>query len=245
MIRVLAFIRRLPGVSRDAFRTHYEEIHVPIALPFLTGTSGYVRHHIREELYGKADFDCMTRFEYPDAAVVRAVFERIEGPQAEAIRRDERTFMDKPAIVFFPVEEASANGRQPARASEARSEPKASEVHSGRPKASEVHEAGRQPAEGLRLLVCARRPPAEDASRFRARFLEDHLPALRAALLLPHATRPQLALPGAAQSRGFDAVVEIAAAGAGEIASWARALEAEGAQVIAAGVSVHETRMAG
>ena len=213
MIRVLAFIRRLPGVSRDAFRTHYEEIHVPIALPFLTGTSGYVRHHIREELYGKADFDCMTRFEYPDAAVVRAVFERTEGPQAEAIRRDERTFMDKPAIVFFPVEEAGGSGDEP--------------------------------SDAVRLLVCVRRPRAEDAGRFRARFLEDHLPALRAALLLPHATRPQFALPGAAQSRGFDAVVEIAAAGAGEIASWARALEAEGAQVIAAGVSVHETRMAG
>ena len=96
MIRVLAFIRRLPGVSRDAFRTHYEEIHVPIALPLLTGTSGYVRHHVREELYGRADFDCMTRFEYPDPATVRAVFERTEGPQAEAIRHDERGFMDKP-----------------------------------------------------------------------------------------------------------------------------------------------------
>ena len=40
-------------------------------------------------------------------------------------------------------------------------------------------------------------------------------------------------------------MIEIAAAGSGEIARWARALEAEGGQVIAAGVSVHETRMPG
>jgi hypothetical protein len=213
VIRVLAFIRRLPGVSRDAFRTHYEEIHVPIALPFLTGTSGYVRYHVREELFGRADFDCMTRFEYPDAAAVKAVFERTEGPQAEAIRRDERSFMDKPAIVFFPVEEAPASERPPA-------------------------------GDAL-LLVCARRPAAEEASGFRRRLLETHLPALRAAVEAPRGARPQFALPGAAQSRGFDAVIEIAAAGAGEIASWARALEVQGAQVIAASVSVHETRMPG
>jgi hypothetical protein len=110
MIRVLAFMRRLPGVTRDAFREHYETVHVPIALPFLTGTAGYVRHHVREEIHGAPGFDCMTRFDYPDGAALKAVFEQTEGPQAEVIRRDERTFMDKPAIVFFPVEEAEGWG---------------------------------------------------------------------------------------------------------------------------------------
>ena len=110
MIRVLAFMRRLPGVTRDAFREHYESVHVPIALPFLTGTAGYVRHHVREEIHGSPGFDCMTRFDYPDAATLKAVFEQTEGPQADAIRRDERSFMDKPAIVFFPVEEAEGWG---------------------------------------------------------------------------------------------------------------------------------------
>jgi hypothetical protein len=215
LIRVLAFIRRLPGVSRDAFRTHYEEIHVPTALPFLTGTSGYVRHHVREEIHGAADFDCMTRFDYPDAAVVRAVFERTEGPQADAVRRDERTFMDKPAIVFFPVEEAPGWGEA---------------------------QAGSQ---GARLLVCVRRPETEPLGSFRARFLGDALPALRAAALEPRWYRPQLALPGAVPVRGFDAVTEFEAAGPGELARWARALEADGAAVIAVRVSVHETRMPG
>jgi len=215
LIRVLAFIRRLPGVSRDEFRSHYEEIHVPIALPSLAGTTGYVRHHVREEIHGAADFDCMTRFEYPDAAAVRAVYERTEGPQGDAIRRDERTFMDKPAIVFFPVEESPAWG----------------EARAG--------------TEGARLLVCVRRPEAEPPGSFRARFLGEALPALRAAALGPRWTRPQFALPGAAQSRGFDAVTEIGAEGAGELARWARALEAKGAGVIAVRVSVHETRMQG
>jgi uncharacterized protein (TIGR02118 family) len=215
VIRVLAFIRRLPGISRDAFRNHYEEIHVPIALPFLTGTSGYVRHHVREELYGRADFDCMTRFEYPDPATVRAVFECTEGPEADAIRRDERTFMDKPAIVFFPVEEGQTWGQVESE------------------------------TDAARLLVCVRLPEAKPPGSFRAHLLDDSLPALRAAVGDPRWVRPQFALPGAAHSPGFDAVIEIAAAGSGEIARWARELEAEGTEVIAAGVSVHETRMPG
>jgi uncharacterized protein (TIGR02118 family) len=215
MIRVLAFIRRLPGVSRDAFRAHYEEIHVPIALPFLAGTVGYLRQHVREELHGAADFDCMTRFEYPDAAAVRAVFERTEAPQADAIRRDERTFMDKPAIVFFPVEEGLPWEATP-------------------PRAGPAH-----------LVVCVRRPEGEKPARFRARFQETSLPALRAAAEDAGWCRPQFARSGMAQGAGFDAVTEIGAAGPGDLVRWARGLEAEGAGVIAVLVSVHETRMPG
>jgi uncharacterized protein (TIGR02118 family) len=215
MIRVLAFMRRLPDVSRDAFRAHYEEVHVPIALPFLTGTTGYVRQHVREELFGRTDFDCMTRFDYPDPATVRAVFERTEGPQADAIRRDERTFMDKPAIVFFPVEEGP------------------------------VWEQTTTGARTAQLLVCVRRPEAESPASFRARFLDESLPALRTAVVAPRSARTQLALPGAAPGGGFDVVTEIEAEGAGQIARWAQALEAAGASVIAARVSLHETPMPG
>ena len=233
MIRVLAFIRRLPGISRDAFRSHYEEVHVPTALPTLGGITGYVRHHVREEIHGAPGFDCMTRFDYRDGAAVRDALSRIEGPQGDAIRRDELTFMDKPANVFFAVEEAPASGPQPAR-----SEPQASEVHSG-------WEATPARAERARLLVCVRRSEVEEIARFRARFLDERLPALRAAVEDARWCRPQWALPGVAQGTGFDAVTEIGAAGAGELARWARALEAEGAQVIAVRVSVHETRMQG
>ena len=214
MIRVFAFMRRLPGVSRDAFRTHYEEIHVPIALPFLTGTSGYVRHHVREELYGKPDFDCMTRFDYPDAAAVQAVFARTEGPAAETIRRDERIFMDKPAIVFFPVEEAPGWG---------------------------VRESS---VEATRLLVCLRGAEAEGRrlSTLAAAGARVFRPCAPRSVTRAGAARTSAFSPRR-RAEGFDAVIEIAAEGAGEIASWARAREAEGASVVAVRVSVHETRM--
>jgi len=213
VLRVLAFIRRLPGVSRDEFRSHYEEIHVPTALPVLAGICGYVRYHLREEIHGTPDFDCMTRFEYPDAAAARDAFVRTEGPEGEAIRRDERTFMDKPAIVFFPVEEAAS-------------------WQAATPRARPAH-----------LLLCVRRPPGEAPAGFRRRFQEDQLPALRAAALDAVWCRPQWALPDLAEAASFDAVTELGAAGVGDLPRWARSLEAEGARVIAVRVSVHETPM--
>ena len=215
MIRVLALIRRLPGVSRDAFRSHYEGVHVATALPSLEGIVGYVRHHLREEIHGAPSFDCMTRFDYRDADAVRATLARVEGPQGDAIRRDELSFMDKPANEFFAVEAAPIWEKTASRAGSAR------------------------------LLVCVRRPEGEEPARFRARFSDDSLPALRAAVEDARWCLPQWARPGVAQGAGFDVVTELGAAGAGDVAGWARALEAGGAGVIALRVSVHETRIQG
>ncbi|MFI5321925.1 MAG: EthD domain-containing protein, partial [Myxococcota bacterium] len=149
---MFAFIRRRADITRDAFRSHYEEIHVPTALPCLGGILRYERQHIREEIFGAPGFDCMSRFDYRDGAAVRAALERIEGPQGDAIRRDELLFMDKPANFFFAVEEAPTWEATPARAGRAR------------------------------LLVCVRRPQAEALAGFRARFLAEGLPTLRAAV---------------------------------------------------------------
>jgi hypothetical protein len=119
VIRVLAFIKRRPDVSRDAFRAHYEGVHVPTALPLLAGTAAYVRHHLREELHGVPEFDCMTAFDYPDPALLGAVLARVEGPGGAAVRADELSFMDTAANFFFAVEEDSAwPGAAPAAAAE-------------------------------------------------------------------------------------------------------------------------------
>jgi hypothetical protein len=213
MIRVLAFMRRLPGVSRDAFREHYEKIHVPTALPTLGGILAYVRHHVREEILGAPGFDCMTRFDYRDGAAIRSALARIQGPEGEAIHRDERLFMDAPANVFFPAEEAEGWGTPGAGAN--------------------------------RLLVCVRRPEAEPAATFRARFQQRALPTLRSAAGAAGWCRPHWALAGLAQGQGFNLVAQLGEAVAGQIAAWARPLEAEGALVVATRVSVHETPMPG
>jgi hypothetical protein len=155
MIRVHAFMVRLPSVSRDEFREHYEQIHVPTALPILGGTQTYVRHHVREELHGAPPFDCMTLFEYPDPATIATVFARVAGPEAAAVHADEDTFMHVPSNFYFPVAPGPTWQATPERATR------------------EI------------ALVCARRQPGEDTARFRERFASEALPRLRGALSDP------------------------------------------------------------
>ena len=112
-MKTLALIARRPDITRDEFRDHYEEIHAPLAVrTLLEGTTRYVRHHVREELFGSPVFDVVTAFWYRDAAAAVEVMRRTETPAGEAIRRDELTFMNKPANTFFAVTEQVVRGAE-------------------------------------------------------------------------------------------------------------------------------------
>lgn len=107
MIKALALIKRLPGTDRDAFREHYETVHVPLALPLLDGLERYVRYHVHSNRYGDFAFDVLSAFWYRDRAATDEVFSRLASAEGEAILADELTFMDKPANRFFAVSERS------------------------------------------------------------------------------------------------------------------------------------------
>ncbi|MBI4516553.1 MAG: EthD domain-containing protein [Deltaproteobacteria bacterium] len=105
-MKIIALIVRRHELARAEFRRHYEEVHAPLALRHFDQFSGYVRNHVAEEIAGgPAGFDCLTEFWYRDRAALAGVLAYLESPAAEPIRRDETTFMDKAANVFFPVEE--------------------------------------------------------------------------------------------------------------------------------------------
>ena len=107
MIKTLALIKRRPGIDRDAFREHYETVHVPLALPVLEGLRRYVRYHVLSDRFGDLAFDVLTGFWYRDRAATDEVFSRLASPEGKAILADELMFMDKPANRFFAVSERS------------------------------------------------------------------------------------------------------------------------------------------
>lgn len=211
-MRVLAFLKRRADHTREAFRAHYEAVHVPTALPVVgPALRHYVRHHLREELWGRAGFDCLTAVEYPDEAAMQALLGVLAGPEGEAIRRDELSFMDKPANRWVVVAPApGATGPLPE-------------------------------GDASQLLVCVRAPEAADAGAFRTAFAGAPLAGLRKALGAGRRCRAQLALAGSAGPPLFDAVVQIEGEEAPGLAEWARELEASGARAVAARVSVHAT----
>jgi EthD domain-containing protein len=112
-MKTLALIARRPDLSRGEFRDHYEQIHAPLAVrTLLEGTTRYVRHHLRDTLFGRPAFDVVTAFWYRDAAAAAEIMRRTETPAGEAIRQDELTFMDKPANTFFAVTERAVRGTE-------------------------------------------------------------------------------------------------------------------------------------
>src|SRR5215470_17646917 len=112
-MKTLALIARRPDTSRDSFRDHYEDVHAPLAVrTLLEGTTRYVRHHLRDELFGRPAFDVVTGFWYRDVAAAVEIMRRTETPAGDAIRRDELTFMDKPANTFFAVTEHVVRGAE-------------------------------------------------------------------------------------------------------------------------------------
>jgi len=112
-MKTLALIARRPDLGRGEFRDHYEDVHAPLAVrTLLEGTTRYVRHHLREELFGRPAFDVVTGFWYRDAAAAVEIMRRTETAAGEPIRQDELTFMDKPANTFFAVEERIVSGAE-------------------------------------------------------------------------------------------------------------------------------------
>jgi uncharacterized protein (TIGR02118 family) len=105
VIKTLAFLVRRPDLSRAVFARHYEEKHVPLALPQLGGLVRYVRNHLGEREEDAERFDALTEFWYASAAEALAVAAVMRGDAGAAIRADELEFMDKPRNRSFAVEE--------------------------------------------------------------------------------------------------------------------------------------------
>ena len=112
-MQTLALIARRPDVDRDVFRKHYEQEHVPLALPLLEGLTRYVRNHVVSSVFGEEPtFDVLTEFSYRDAGAFEAVVNRLASAEGEGVSQDELRFMDKEKNVFFGVEKWAGWGAE-------------------------------------------------------------------------------------------------------------------------------------
>jgi len=105
VFKTLAFLVRRPDLPRAEFARHYEEVHVPLALPALPGLERYVRNHLAAGAEAPEAFDCMTEFWYASAEHAQRVASAMRSDAGRAIRADELAFMDKPRNRSFAVEE--------------------------------------------------------------------------------------------------------------------------------------------
>ena len=108
MVKAMTLTKRKPGLSREEFIRHYEEVHVPLGLKYFPTMKRYVRNYVITPPGPKElDFDCITEYWYDSMddlqAAVRFWQSELEG--AQVIRDDELSFRDESKTVWFLVEE--------------------------------------------------------------------------------------------------------------------------------------------
>lgn len=96
MIKLLSVKTRRADTTREAFRRHYEERHVPLGLGFLDRFRWrrYVRNHVLAVLHGRVDFDCLSEFwiaTRTDQAETRAF---VAEPGFRVLDEDDARFLD-------------------------------------------------------------------------------------------------------------------------------------------------------
>ena len=111
MIKVIALLRRKPGLSREAFIAYYETRHAPLIVSLLPGIAEYRRNHVtREGAFESAvaaiDFDSVTEMRFADRAAYDRFLAAAARPEvARAIAEDEENVFDRAATRMFVVDE--------------------------------------------------------------------------------------------------------------------------------------------
>ncbi len=96
MIKLLSVKTRRAGTTREAFRRHYEERHVPLGLGFLDRFRWrrYVRNHVRSVLQGAIDFDCLSEFWIASRADQAETQAFVQEPGFRVLDEDDARFLD-------------------------------------------------------------------------------------------------------------------------------------------------------
>ena len=106
MVKAVALIKRKPGLSREEFARHYEEVHAPLILKHSPTLKRYVRNHVIVPAGAEEpEYDCVTELWYDNMDGYKATIDFWLSEAGKVIRDDEDSFLDRSKLAFFLVEE--------------------------------------------------------------------------------------------------------------------------------------------
>ncbi|WP_144097451.1 EthD domain-containing protein [Croceicoccus sediminis] len=112
MIKIVALLKRRPGMSLEEFRDYYENVHLPIGALRFKGNA--ISHHRRyltpipgpDGVGHEADYDVIMEMWFEDRAQLEAAMQVMQEPElAERIAGDVPNFLDRADNPMFFVEE--------------------------------------------------------------------------------------------------------------------------------------------
>lgn len=118
MIKLLSVKTRRPDSTREAFRRHYEEWHVPLGLGFIERFRWrrYVRNHVVAVHRGSVDFDCLTEFWFASRADQESTRAFAATPEFRIFDEDDLRFLDVSRRFSCELAESVVAGPLPERA---------------------------------------------------------------------------------------------------------------------------------
>lgn len=107
MVKVVVLIKRKPGISKEDFAKHYEEVHAPLTLKHSPGVKRYLRNHVVSLLHppGAEELDCITEMWFEDMKAFEEFGQFWMSNASQPVRDDEASFQDAPKTISFLVEE--------------------------------------------------------------------------------------------------------------------------------------------
>jgi hypothetical protein len=106
VLKVVFFIRRRGDMTLEAFREHYERVHVKLSFDNLPLLRKHARNYvIRRKGQTEPDYDCITECWFDDWEALKQTSALIDARLRELIAEDEARFMDRESIRSIIVEE--------------------------------------------------------------------------------------------------------------------------------------------
>jgi hypothetical protein len=123
MVKIIALLKRRPGLSLDDFINYYETRHAPLALSHMTSAIRYFRRYLRPLRQPAGDpnktqwveppFDAITELWVEDQEAAERTLTAMAQPDVAAqIAADEERLFDRSKIQVFLVDERESDCQQ-------------------------------------------------------------------------------------------------------------------------------------
>lgn len=113
MVKVMILDRRKQGMSFEAFRDYYENVHAPMFLSMVPEISGYRRNYLSpiaavENLEGwdldTPDYDCIVEMIYKTQEDYDNAMAFLLSEAAQPLAEDEENFLDRRSMALFAAD---------------------------------------------------------------------------------------------------------------------------------------------
>lgn len=112
MVKLIALLKKKPGMSREDFIAHYELRHAPLAMQLTAMGHDYRRNYPKtariegRETDSAPEYDVITEVWFEDRRAYEAFAASMKDPQVRAqIVGDEERFLDRSASRIYIVDE--------------------------------------------------------------------------------------------------------------------------------------------